>query len=351
MIAHMIRAILFARATAVAMRDLRPPGGPSQLSGMTPFSNDPENPAQGADDQQLADPSGPFYLPHHCAVYHPWIAAAARGRATMRQSSAAGEGAQIRSKCHHRTSRDRPDTWHRAQTPHLNVFLSSVAQPEGQVLDLRRKKIDLINIELSGDGNLTRPVLQQGRYLLEMGWLSRKDQAELGQVASQRIDQPRALADEALVGSEGHRSCLMFGAFHRHAMHGRAQHGFGDRRGVCRIVLLPLDERLHIDGQNRSDIVAAVLYSATQIVAGRTSFRRHDARRRRVQHLPLPTVAQRSKSDDSDNRLAGIASIPGQGGFPVQLSTVTTLLVQNSILIISPSPTCQCCLCRLCQRA
>jgi hypothetical protein len=36
---------------------------------------------------------------------------------------------------------------------------------------------------LSGDGNLTRPVLQQGRYLLEMGWLSRKDQAELGQVA------------------------------------------------------------------------------------------------------------------------------------------------------------------------
>jgi hypothetical protein len=28
---------------------------------------------------------------------------------------------------------------------------------------------------LSGDGNLMRPVLQQGRYLLEMGWLSRKD--------------------------------------------------------------------------------------------------------------------------------------------------------------------------------
>jgi hypothetical protein len=33
----------------------------------------------------------------------------------------------------------------------------------------------------------------------------------------------------------------MFGAFHRHAMHVRAQHSFGDHRGVCRIVLLPLD--------------------------------------------------------------------------------------------------------------
>jgi hypothetical protein len=64
---------------------------------------------------------------------------------------------------------------------------------------------------------------------------------KLGQLTSQRIDQLRALANEALVGSEGYCSCLMFGAFHRHAMHVRAQHGFDDHRGVCRIVLLPLD--------------------------------------------------------------------------------------------------------------
>lgn len=87
---------------------------------------------------------------------------------------------QIRSKRHHRTGRDRPDTWHRAQTPHLNVFLSSVPQPEGQVLSLRRKKIDLVKIglghPLDRDGDLVRPVVQQGRYLLEMSWPLRKDQ-------------------------------------------------------------------------------------------------------------------------------------------------------------------------------
>ncbi len=97
-----------------------------------------------------------------------------------------------------------------------------------------------------------------------MGRPLREDQTELGQVAPQRIDQLRALADEALVGSECHRSCLMFGAFHRDAMHVRAQHGFGDRRGVCRVVFLPLDERLHIDGRNEPDIVAAALRYAPQ---------------------------------------------------------------------------------------
>lgn len=171
---------------------------------------------------------------------------------------------------------------------------------------------------------------------------------KLGQLTSQRIDQLHALANEALVGSEGYCSCLMFGAFHCHAMHVRAQHSFDDHRGVCRIVLLPLDERLHTNGRNQWDIVAATLCSVTLIVAGRTSFHRQDAPLLRVQHLSLPTAAQRSKSDDSDNRLAGIASIPRQGGFPVQLSTVPSQLVQNSILLIYPSPTCQW---RLCWRA
>ena len=114
---------------------------------------------------------------------------------------ATGEGAQIRRKCHHRTGRHRSYAGHRAQASHLDVLPRSVSQPEGQIVDLHREQIDLVEVDLrdlpDSAGNLGRRVFQQGRYLLEMSRPLRKDQTELGQVASQRIDQLRALTEEA----------------------------------------------------------------------------------------------------------------------------------------------------------
>jgi hypothetical protein len=127
-----------------------------------------------------------------------------------------------------------------------------------------------------------------------MGRPLRQDQPELGQVAPQRIDQLRALTDEALVGSERHGARLMLSALHRNAMHVRTQHGFGNRRRVGCVVLLPLDERLHIDRRNQPDIVAAALRNATPVVASRTGFHRHDAWFLRVQHLHQLCARQRA---------------------------------------------------------
>ena len=113
----------------------------------------------------------------------------------------------------------------------------------------------------------------------------RKDQAKLGQVASQCVDQLRALSNEALVSSECHGARLVLGALHGDAVHVRTQHGFSDRRRICRVVLLSLDERLHIDGWDQSDIVAAALCHTTPVVAGGAGFHRNDARFLGSQHL------------------------------------------------------------------
>ena len=211
---------------------------------------------------------------------------------------ATGKGAQIGRKRHHRTSRHRSHSRHRAQAPHLDVLPRRVPQPKRQIVDLRREQIDLIEVKLGdlpyGVGNLGRPVLKQGRCLLEMGRPLRKDQSELSQVAPQRIDQLRALPHEALVRPECYGTRLMLGALHRYTMHVRTQHSFGDRRRVGRVVLLPLDERLHVDWRDQPDVVSAALRQTTPVVAGRTGFHRHDARLLRVQHLHQLCARQRS---------------------------------------------------------
>jgi hypothetical protein len=85
-------------------------------------------------------------------------------------------------------------------------------------------------------------LVQQRDDLLEVSRPLRDDDAELRQVAAQRIDQLRALSHKALARAESHRPRLALGAFDRHAMHVRTQGRLCDRRGVGRIVLLASDE-------------------------------------------------------------------------------------------------------------
>lgn len=102
-----------------------------------------------------------------------------------------------------------------------------------------------------------------------------------------------SLSHEALVASARHRAHLMLGALHRDAMHVRTPHGFGDRRRIGRVVLLALDERLHIDGRGQPDIVAAALRDTAPVVAGRRDFHRSDAWFLPVQHLHQLRAGQR----------------------------------------------------------
>ena len=45
-----------------------------------------------------------------------------------------------------------------------------------------------------------------------------------------------------------HTHRLLFGALDRHEAHARALHRLADRLGICRVVLAPLDARLHVGG-------------------------------------------------------------------------------------------------------
>jgi len=84
----------------------------------------------------------------------------------------------------------------------------------------------------------------------------RDDHAELGQVTTQRVDRLRALTDKQIASAEYDRRSLRLFAFDGYESHRRSLRGFRNCFGVGRIVLLPLDERLHIGRRNQFDRVA-----------------------------------------------------------------------------------------------
>jgi hypothetical protein len=77
----------------------------------------------------------------------------------------------------------------------------------------------------------------------------------------------------------------MLSALHGNTMNVRTQYSFSDRRCVSGIILLSLDERLHIDGRDQANIVATALRDASPIVAGCAGLHRHDTWFMRIQHL------------------------------------------------------------------
>jgi len=54
---------------------------------------------------------------------------------------------------------------------------------------------------------------------------------------------------------ESYGTGLMLGTLHRYIMQVRSDSRFRDRRGVCRIVLLPFDKRFYIDRRDQADIM------------------------------------------------------------------------------------------------
>ena len=219
MIAQMIRAILFASATAATMRGLRPTSLPSQLSGMTPLRMIQRILLMAPTISSLRMSVCPILLTPPSRVLPPVDLCLGTRPSQAAKFLPLEKVSQIGREGHHRTSRHRPNARHRAQTAHLDILLRCIPQSEGQFVDLRRKQIDLIKVEPSNLPDRVRhlgcPVVQLVSNLLEMGRPLWKDQTELGQVTPQRIDQLGALANEALVGSERHGAGLMFGALDR----------------------------------------------------------------------------------------------------------------------------------------
>ena len=65
------------------------------------------------------------------------------------------------------------------------------------------------------------------------------------------VDDRGLLSDEEMPRTMQHQAALLFGRLGRHKAHARALHGLADGFGICRIVLLAFDIRLHVGRRNQ----------------------------------------------------------------------------------------------------
>ena len=71
-----------------------------------------------------------------------------------------------------------------------------------------------------------------------------RNDAELRQMAAQRVDRLGPLAHQEIARAEQHAPSLLLGGLHCHKGHGRARRCLADRLRVRCIILLPLVVRL-----------------------------------------------------------------------------------------------------------
>src|SRR6267154_2162788 len=76
----------------------------------------------------------------------------------------------------------------------------------------------------------------------------RRDNAELGEVSSDRINHRGLLAYEQMASAVKHQAALLLRRLCWHEPHGCPGDCLADRLGISRIVLLPLDVGLHVAG-------------------------------------------------------------------------------------------------------
>ena len=137
--------------------------------------------------------------------------------------------------------------------PPPDLFLELV-DPKFQGLQLLDD--DRQSGDRSSRQNAFRLVLDHGRQLSDVLDALGHDDAKLGKVAAQGIDQHGALADEQASRPVQHQHALLLRALDRNEAHRRPGHCLADRFGVGRIILLPLDVRFHIVRWHEAHVVA-----------------------------------------------------------------------------------------------
>lgn len=81
----------------------------------------------------------------------------------------------------------------------------------------------------------------------------------LGQMTPQGIGQLRSLPHEQIPSSAHHRSGLSLFGLHDDEPHGRPCCRLGNGFCICRVILLPLHERLDVGGWNQPNVVTEFL--------------------------------------------------------------------------------------------
>jgi hypothetical protein len=84
----------------------------------------------------------------------------------------------------------------------------------------------------------------------------RRDDADLGQVAAQAVQQLRSLRDQHLPRPVTHQGRLVLQRAHTDKPHRRPRHRLADCRPIRGVVLLPTDVRLHISRRHHTRVMA-----------------------------------------------------------------------------------------------
>ena len=87
-----------------------------------------------------------------------------------------------------------------------------------------------------------------------------------------------SIPDQQLPNAKDHRRALNLLALHRNEAHCWTHRCFTDRLGVCRVILLPLDERLDVGQRDQSHIMAKLADLTPQKMSAATGFHRDNAK-------------------------------------------------------------------------
>ena len=156
------------------------------------------------------------------------------------------EDCRVTDRCRQRRRCGRADAGNRHQPLTHLVFPRLFGQPRVEVLDPLFGVAQLVDEALENASRQTgNPgILQVGHHggqLRDLAGALGCDNAELGEVSTQRVDQLSLLGDQRLAHPVDRQGALLLLALDRDKPHARSLHRFADRFGIGPVILLALD--------------------------------------------------------------------------------------------------------------
>ena len=132
----------------------------------------------------------------------------------------------------------------------------------------------------------------RGQRLPQPGGALAHGDPVLEQEAADLVDHRRALADQPAAHAVQSLQLELLAALERDEAHGRPLHGLGDRFGIAIVVLVALQERLHVLRRDQADLMAEGGEAPADMVRAGASLQADQAGRQIGQALLEPAARQ-----------------------------------------------------------
>src|SRR4051794_21415285 len=283
---------------------------PQPRPSRNPLARGPAGHRAGANDQQASERA----LPHLGGPAEPLLAPAGalnRGQPEPRGEIATapervGRWGQCREgrRCH---SPDPRDGHQPARDSALLRLPRDLSVEHGDALI---EGLQLLHQDAQDHASrmrqIGRGIVHEGDELGHMKGPFGRNDAELSQMASQGIDGLGALANQQVSRAE-HNGCgLRLLTFHGHEAHGGPLGGLADRLSIGHVVLLALDERLHVRRRDQLHRVAELGDLAAPIMRAATGLHGHRAGRKCCEERQKLGAAQLLAKDNSSRAVGSV---------------------------------------------